>query len=216
MRRRALAGVLFLVLLAAFPAARAEVPKEDAVRRFAIELMQHINAARTKVGAQPLTLDFALCRPAQARAEECLVADMRTQVRAHTRPTGRTFDTVLDAFGCAPFSIARENLAYTSDLSLSAARVFQSWMESDTGHREAMLDPAVTTMGVGAFRAPQGATVAGVYFPDGCLFLCLLLTDGTPEEPYIPQGSSDSLALKFLRRPVLPIRRGCGLYPSFR
>ena len=218
---RALAGALCFALLvwgppAALSSAHAEAPEAGAARRFAIELMEHINAGRAKVGIQPLTLDFALCQPAQARAEECLVADMRTQEGAHTRPNGSTFDTVLDAFGCAPFSIARENLAYTSDLSLSAARVFQSWMESDTGHREAMLDPAVTTMGAGAFRALQGTTVAGVYFPDGCLFLCLLLTDGTPEEPYIPQGSSDSLALKFLRRPVLPIRRGCGLYPSFR
>lgn len=218
---RALAGALCFALLfwgppAALFGAHAEAPEAGAARRFAIELMEHINAARAKVGVQPLTLDFALCQPAQARAEECLVADMRTQEGAHTRPDGSAFDTVLDAFGCAPFSIARENLAYTSDLSLSAARVFQSWMESDIGHREAMLDPAITTMGAGVFRAPQGATVAGVYFPDGCLFLCLLLTDGTPEEPYIPQGSPDSPALKFLRRPVLPIRRGCGLYPSFR
>ena len=72
MRRRALAGVLFLVLLAAFPAARAEVPKEDAVRRFAIELMQHINAARAKVGVQPLALDFALCRPCLLYTSRCV------------------------------------------------------------------------------------------------------------------------------------------------
>ena len=90
--KRALAVALCFAFLfwgssAALFSAYAEAPEAGAARRFAIELMEHINAARAKVGVQPLTLDFALCQPAQARAEECLVADMRTQEGAQP---GRT------------------------------------------------------------------------------------------------------------------------------
>lgn len=217
-----LAAALLALLLFMLPPARAEeggaAPDAHAQRRFVIELWQLVNAARDAASVPPLTLDLALSAPAQMRAAECLFADMRAQETAHLRPDGRAFYTALEEAGFSDWRNARENLAYSSDLTLSAGRAFQSWMASDSGHREAMLDPAVTTMGAGAFRAAAGTAVAGKLYPDGCMFLCLLLTDGTPKEPYIPQGSFDdgSGLTLLLRRPALPTRRGRGLYPSTR
>ena len=67
-----------------------------------------------------------------------------------------------------------------------------------------------------AYTMAERCTVAGVLYPDGCLFACLLFTDGTAKEPYIPQGPSNDSELFLLRFPALPARCGRGLYPSTR
>ena len=205
-----------LLLFAVLPTDAKAFSEAEAGRRFAIELWELVNDARRQAGVPPLTLDFALCAPTRMRAEECLSADMRTRETAHLRPDGRAFYTILDETGFTDWSAAHENLAYTSSLMFSAQRTFEAWMASDSGHREAILDPAMKTMGAGVFRAAERCTVAGILYPDGCLFSCLLFTDGTAKEPYIPQGPSNDSELFLLRSPALPARRGRGLYPSTR
>lgn len=205
-----------LLLFAALPADAKALSEAEAGRRFAIELWELVNDARGQAGMPPLTLDFALCVPARTRAGECLSADMRTRETAHLRPDGRAFYTALDEAGFTDWSAAHENLAYTSSHMFSAQRAFAAWMASDDGHREAILDPAMKTMGAGLFRMAERCTVADVLYPDGCLFACLLLTDGMAKEPYIPQGSSNGSEAFLLHYPALPSRCGRGLYPSTR
>lgn len=158
---------------------------DETDRNFAIAVCQLLNKERTARGLKPVTLDFSMCLPAKQRANECTYNDMGSAETAHKRPDGRNFGTVFAEFNISGFSLAFENLAFTNEVSLNAKRFIDSWMESTTGHREAMLNENITVIGVGQTLSSPGSVVAGKVYPEGCRFACLLMTYGySAKEPY--------------------------------
>lgn len=158
---------------------------DETDQSFAIAICQQLNKERTDRGLKAVTLDFTMCLPAKQRANECTYNDMGSAEAAHKRPDGRNFGTVFSEFGISGFRLAFENLAFTNEVNLNAKRFIDSWMESTTGHREAMLNPDITVIGVGQALASPGSVVAGKVYPDGCRFACLLMTSGySAQEPY--------------------------------
>lgn len=158
---------------------------DETDKNFAIAVCQLLNKERMARGLKPVTLDFSMCLPAKQRANECTYNDMGSAQTAHKRPDGRNFGTVFAEFNISGFSLAFENLAFTNEVNLNAKRFIDSWMESTTGHREAMLNADITVVGVGQALAGPGSVVAGKVYPEGCRFACLLMTYGySAQEPY--------------------------------
>ncbi len=158
---------------------------DETDKEFAIAVCQLLNKERTARGLKPVTLDFSMCLPAKQRANECTYNDMGSAETAHKRPDGRNFGTVFAEFNISGFSLAFENLAFTNEVNLNAKRFIDSWMESTTGHREAMLNADITVVGVGQALSGPGSVVAGKVYTEGCRFACLLMTYGySAQEPY--------------------------------
>jgi uncharacterized protein YkwD len=100
-----------------------------------------------------------LVRIARERAQ-----DMATHSYfAHTSPSGQTAFGLMDAYGFAAFA-SGENLArnnYPSGQSVATA--MSAFMTSD-GHRENLLNPRYTRIGIGHAIAPDGMNYYAVLF----------------------------------------------------
>ncbi|MDO5549219.1 MAG: leucine-rich repeat protein [Eubacteriales bacterium] len=98
----------------------------------AFEILQIVNQERTKVGADPLTMDVDLLEAAMQRAAET------TLNYSHTRPSGESCFTTCDKmFG--------ENIALGTT---TASAVMNTWMNS-AGHKANILDDSYKSIGVG-------------------------------------------------------------------
>lgn len=104
------------------------------------EVVRLVNVERTNRGLKPLTIDSTLCKIARLKS-----SDMATHnYFDHQSPTyGSPFD-MMHQFGVT-FQTAGENIAAGQQ---SAADVMNSWMNSQ-GHRDNILNPAFTHIGVG-------------------------------------------------------------------
>ncbi|WP_456273119.1 S-layer homology domain-containing protein [Bacillus sp. AK031] len=106
----------------------------------ASEILRLTNIERAKVGAPPLKISTEVQPVAMLKAKDMAV----NGYFSHTSPTyGSPFD-MLKSFGVS-YMRAGENL-FAGDSSPSVA--VSSWMDSQ-GHRENMLNPHFTHMGVG-------------------------------------------------------------------
>lgn len=103
--------------------------------RFAVEVLNLVNAERAKVGVQPLRLAGDLQRAAAIRAREIITTF------SHTRPNGERFSSLLPdgRYRCG------ENIAAGCG---SAKETVEQWMQSP-GHRENILRPEYDELGVG-------------------------------------------------------------------
>ncbi len=109
----------------------------DGLRQKVVELT---NQARSENGAGSLKFDHELGNAAQKKSEDMAENDYFS----HTSPTyGSPFD-MLQQFGI-DYTKASENIAAGQE---TAEEVVQAWLDSE-GHRENMLDPEVTHIGVG-------------------------------------------------------------------
>lgn len=109
------------------------------------EVIRLTNEERIKAGLAPLAVDQELMDAAQLRAVETL------SKFSHTRPNGESCFTVSSkAFG--------ENIARFGD---SGAEFVQRWMDSQ-GHRENILRPSFSIIGVGFVRIPGSKTTTCV------------------------------------------------------
>jgi len=113
----------------------ASVSVAHAQNNFAVEVLTLVNAERAKVGAPPLKLADDLQQASAIRAREII------QTFSHTRPDGSGCFTVMKNRG----RTCGENIAAGN---ASAAETVEQWMNSD-GHRENILNPAFTELGVG-------------------------------------------------------------------
>ena len=111
--------------------------KEEYVNR----VFELVNKERISRGLKALTLDNSLCNAAQKRATE-ISSNM-----SHTRPDGKEFFTVLKEMNIS-YNYAGENIGggYSSPEA-----VVKGWMNSE-GHRDNILDPYFTKMGVGYYE----------------------------------------------------------------
>ena len=124
----------------------------------AAEALKQVNAFRKENGLRPLTLKHKLNTAAWKYVEV-----MATMDKMGHSVNGTTVAQRLDKEG---YRFARyfENVAWNKSSANPGAQAVKSWRESTTGHREAMLNPEVTEMGIGAWASSSGK----VYF---CLVL---------------------------------------------
>lgn len=111
------------------------------------QVLDLVNAERTKRGLSPLTLDAKLCNVATKKAE-----DMATKnYFDHTSPTyGSPFD-MMRQFGVS-YQAAGENIAKGQT---TPQEVMNSWMNS-SGHRANILSSNFTKLGVGVAKDSNG------------------------------------------------------------
>ncbi|MGB3136665.1 MAG: CAP domain-containing protein [Nodosilinea sp.] len=131
------------------PAAIAQQPLAAvalANATIAQELLQLVNAERRRVNAPPLTLSDKLLTAAQRHAQ-----DMATSRRmSHTGSNGSSMRSRIDATEYS-WSTIGENVAVGQP---TAAAVMSAWMSSP-GHRQNILNPAFTELGIG-YASAQG------------------------------------------------------------
>ena len=104
------------------------------------ELLQLVNAERQRVNAPPMVLSDKLTAAAQRHSQD-MAASRRM---SHTGSDGSTMRSRIDATQYR-WSTIGENVALGQP---SAAAVMTAWMNSP-GHRQNILNPAFTELGIG-------------------------------------------------------------------
>jgi uncharacterized protein YkwD len=135
-------------------------PSPDTVATAGEALVCDINVARADNGLRPLRSD-----PRLAAGAQWMAADMAAHhYFAHRSSDGRTLADRIAPTGylpAAPTWLLSENLGWGSGVLSSPLAVVLGWMDSP-GHRENMLDPALTDIGIGI--APGPADVGGMVY----------------------------------------------------
>lgn len=109
---------------------------------FQMEVVRLVNIERKKRGIHPLSVSNELSKAAAIRADEI------SRKYSHTRPDGSSYLTVLKPAGYM-HSYVGENIAASEK---TPEQVMNSWMNSP-GHRDNILNPNYTEIGVGASYA---------------------------------------------------------------
>ncbi|MCL2108865.1 MAG: CAP domain-containing protein [Oscillospiraceae bacterium] len=120
-----------------------DIPDSTTAITAAEEVLKYVNEARAGEGLAALKLDETMCLAAQLRAEEI------SRVYSHDRPDGSSVFTVFKEFGIT-YRTAAENIAYGDGMFQEARSVVDSWLASP-GHRANILNPDMTTLGVGVY-----------------------------------------------------------------
>jgi uncharacterized protein YkwD len=113
-----------------------------------------INNERAAAGLAPLQVDASLVEVGRERSNDMI----KQGYFGHVSPTGETAFSLLDKYGI-PYSWAGENLArnnYPADQCVAIA--MHDWMASE-GHRENILNPHYTAMGIGG-----AVDASGMYY----------------------------------------------------
>lgn len=111
------------------------------------EVIRLVNIQRSKAGLQQLKTNWQLSRVARYKS-----ADMANKgYFAHNSPTYGTPFQMMESFGLR-FSAAGENIAYGQR---TPAEVMNDWMNSP-GHRNNILSPSYTEIGVGLAKNKNG------------------------------------------------------------
>jgi len=122
-------------------------PPETEYERFATEVFRLTNIERARHGLPALRNDNnILNQAAMVRAGEII------GFFSHMRPDGRRPSTAYTDLG-GRFSIIAENIAAGQ---WSPQAVVNAWMNSTTGHREAILGSSYTHIGIGVIRDSNG------------------------------------------------------------
>ena len=117
-------------------------------------MIEYTNQARTAAGLAPLTHLSILDAPSATRAQEA------SRYWSHTRPDGRSCDTVLMDYGIS-FRGRGENLFANSILDSKA--YFDDLMDSPS-HRENILRPSYTGIGISIVMGSDGDYYGAMIF----------------------------------------------------
>lgn len=109
------------------------------------QVVSLVNQERSKAGLLALKESPQLSSAAAVRAREIVTSF------SHVRPDGSSFSTAIAQNGVS-FSGAGENIAYGQS---SPAEVMNAWMNSQS-HREAILNPRYTNIGVACHQDSSG------------------------------------------------------------
>lgn len=109
---------------------------------YAAQVVNLVNKEREKAGLTPLVNNMDTADAALIRAKEI------KQSFSHTRPDGKSFDTVLKESGVS-FKSAGENIAWGQK---TPEEVVNGWMNSE-GHRANILSGNFTSIGVGHYES---------------------------------------------------------------
>jgi len=115
---------------------------------WANEVLRLVNVERARAGLHPLAPHPGLNRAAQIRAREIDDHPNAGGYWSHTRPDGRNWITVFNEVTVSGRRVSGENLARGHT---SPAHVVQGWMSSP-GHRNNIMHPHFTHLGVGVHR----------------------------------------------------------------
>lgn len=132
-----------------YPGMKVNIPADSPEEAFEKEVVRLVNVERAKNGLQPLKENWELSRVARYKS-----MDMRDKgYFSHTSPTyGSPFD-MMKSFGIS-YSTAGENIAMGQK---TPADVMKGWMNSP-GHRQNILSPSYTEIGVGYAVNSKGST----------------------------------------------------------
>ncbi len=122
-------------------------------------LLDMVNSARASQGLPLLAPDSSVIQIARSRS-----SDMGTRgYFGHTTPDGGTFVTLLDAEGIR-YSMAGETIARNNYPPEQGPQIaFQGFMGSPA-HRQIVLSPSYSRVGVGFYRTPDGMNYFTVIF----------------------------------------------------
>jgi len=123
-----------------YPGMKISIPSQAPGRAFEKEVIRLVNVERAKYGLKPLAENWELSRVARYKSND--MADRR--YFSHTSPTYGSPFTMMKNFGIR-YTSAGENIAMGQK---SAAEVMNGWMNS-SGHRQNILNPNYTQIGVG-------------------------------------------------------------------
>ena len=126
-----------------YPNQKIKIPNIDNVKNVENEVLALVNQERQRAGLQPLQMDWELARVARIKSQDMA----QKNYFSHTSPTyGSPFD-MMKSHGIN-FKAAGENIASGQR---NANEVMAAWMKSQ-GHRENILKPEFTHLGVGYYR----------------------------------------------------------------
>jgi uncharacterized protein YkwD len=159
------AVILLCLLLGSFTLSGAIPPQEPAESYlFAVEdeIIRLTNEKRAASGLPALVPDERLTQASRMRSSEMF----RYEYFSHLRPNGDAWHTVLDETGLSG-RYASENIAKGSyrgvsggALNIICARFWQNEWENSPPHLEAIIDPNVSSIGVGFYHVVKGDFVA--------------------------------------------------------
>lgn len=135
------------------PNAFTEKLSDETLAEYTAEVFRLVNAEREKAGLDPLERDPLLDEAAMIRAEECAsLNSIYVGGKAHTRPNGSNWSTILDDMEIVWHSAAENS----SEGRTSAADVMNAWCNSD-GHSANILTQKRTHIGIAVRQGSDGA-----------------------------------------------------------
>lgn len=130
-----------------YPGQKITIPNLDSVKSLENEVIRLVNIERSKAGLQQLTQNWQLSRVARYKSQDMIDKGYF----AHNSPTYGSPFRMIESFGIR-FSAAGENIAMGQQ---SPAQVMNAWMNSP-GHRNNILSPSFTQIGVGLAKDKNG------------------------------------------------------------
>jgi len=121
---------------------------------YVTEVVNLTNAERRKAGRSNLSIDSELMAATGQRAREMV------RKLDHTRPDGRSWDTVLNEFRVRSYNVWGENILY--NMSDRPSDAVAQWMNSP-GHRANILEEDYTHIGVGVYRNREDTYVVQIF-----------------------------------------------------
>ncbi len=128
------------------------------------QLFQLTNQARAAAGRKALHWDSQLASFARARAKDMIVRDYFAH---QIPPDGHTvFDVMSSAGYC--YNLAGENIGWNNYPDDQATTEIQTMFMNSPDHRSNILGPAWDSIGIGAYKGPDGKKMWAVVFADKC------------------------------------------------
>lgn len=87
-----------------------------------------------------------MCKLAGVRAKEV------SKNQSHTRPDGRKYNTIYADYGVTKPKATGENIAWATKFD-NAQDIVNYWMDSNMGHREAILNGKYKRFGIAMIRS---------------------------------------------------------------
>lgn len=126
------------------------------------EMLELVNEERAKVGAAPLKLDERLNASAQEKADDMQNRDYY----GHVSPEGTRGTIFVFKHMPSKCRYAGENLANILVPDSNSRNPISTWMSSNKGHREAILDKGYDLVGFGVSKDKYGNSLIVQHFCD--------------------------------------------------
>jgi len=126
---------------------KINIPSIDNVKTLEQQVINLVNKERAASGLAPLASNWELCRVARYKSQDMI----NKKYFAHQSPTYGSPFTMMQSFGIR-FSAGGENIAYGQR---TPQEVMNAWMNSP-GHRNNIMSPIYTQIGVGVAKASNG------------------------------------------------------------
>ena len=140
-----------------FTSSKYEVGPPDAQ-----EMLELVNQERAKVGVAPLKLDERLNASAQEKADDMQNRDYY----GHVSPEGTRGTLFVFKHMPSKCRYAGENLANILVPDSNSRNPISTWMSSNKGHREAILDKGYDLVGFGVSKDKYGNSLIVQHFCD--------------------------------------------------